>query len=175
MTPSSITVPLGEGAAQVPQPTLSGGVPTGAGTGTGTGTGSRMVNTSLCIKQRCVCAPGRLGARCAYTSDQLVLAARARAHREHNRVRGLHLCLSAWRGGGMSDTTEATRSVATSEGAEETSRALRDGTPLAFALCRRRQNKHQRWDVDGDGRHGMRIRSEGDRGLCVTVPPVDLA
>ena len=43
-------------------------------------------NVSRCVQKRCVCAAGRLGARCAYTVDQLLIAARARARRERERL-----------------------------------------------------------------------------------------
>ena len=135
-------------------------------------------NVSKCIQQRCVCAVGRLGARCAYTSDQLLLAARARARREQQRVQSLHLCLSAWRGG--------EGGAGGKQGRDEEEAAVADGTPLTFALCRNRQNAHQRWKqqfeherVAASGARGeqergptMRIRSESAPGLCVTVPPL---
>ena len=83
--------------------------------------------------------------------------------------------------------------------AEMRSRALRDGTPLAFALCRHQRNRHQQWSTEmvqkapaapngnaaaGSGRGpiavnlkgatatAFRIRSVADPTLCVTVPRV---
>ena len=173
-----IAVELGEGAVRPSPPSAppgallisrasstAGGASSASGLGLANGSGSNVVtapqNVSKCVQQRCVCAVGRLGARCAYTSDQLLLAARARARREQQRVQSLHLCLSAWRGGESGGK----------QGQEE--QALADGTPLTFALCRNRQNAHQRWKHQPEQRgSAMRIRSEGAPGLCVTVPPL---
>jgi hypothetical protein len=53
--------------------------------------------------------------------------------------------------------------------------ALRDGTPLGFALCRRRQNQHQQWTTEALGASAegaFRIRSTADPALCVSVQPI---
>lgn len=130
--------------------------------------GFGAANASRCIQNRCVCATGLLGARCAYTANQLLISARARARREQERVRSYHLCLSAWRAG---------------DAGEVDGQEILDGTPLAFSLCRRGQNQHQRWlmtpEGGGTNRLGpassaglLRIRSERKPDLCVTVPPL---
>ena len=141
----------------------------------GGGSGKGDTNSSACVQQRCVCATGLLGAHCAYTSDQLLLSARAKARREQERVRSYHLCLSAWRGGDV--------------GVANDHPVLEDGTPLAFAFCRRGQNRHQRWlltfepaataaaaAAPASAERGMssalRIRSQSAPDLCVTVPPL---
>ena len=137
----------------------------------------------MCVQGRCVCAIGRLGARCAYTSDMLVHAARARARREQERVRNLHLCLSAWRGG--ESTAEAASKQATAKKEKKKRKkkqadkeeaeppAIRDGTPLSFALCRHQSNQHQQWSIDRVRDKVFRIRSVADAKLCVTAQPVD--
>ena len=119
-------------------------------------------SSSSCVLGKCVCATGRLGTHCTYTADWLLNAARARARREQERVRGLHLCLSVWRGG------EA--------GADGGAQELEDGAPLVFALCRRRMNAHQRWAGEkkggGNANGAFKISSERKAGLCWTVPPL---
>ena len=115
-----------------------------------------------------MCAAGKLGARCAFSSDMLFHSLRARARREQERVRNLHLCLSVWRGG--ADSADPYKDK---EAAEE--KGIRDGAPLAFALCRVRLNQHQQWTVEprpNKGEGAVRIRSASQPELCVSVPPV---
>ena len=163
-----------------------------------------------CVKAQCVCAAGRLGAHCSFSIDLLMRLASSHRHekREQLRAQGLHLCLSAWRGGSNGGSNGGSSSGGSSGGTSGGSSAgeqdeagseqdaeqatLTDGTPLSFALCRRRQNTHQQYALVAEPRRGgvadgakeagqdrgrpqaFRIRAEGAPHLCVTVPPVNL-
>lgn len=159
-----------------PPPSPAQMPPPGNGAGEASG-----YNQSRCEQGRCVCATGRLGAHCLYTSDMLIGAARARARREHERVRGLHLCLSAWRAGGdlaegvAEDTAplrepsaqkkkphgSASRRRGGEQATDKEPPVLREGTPLSFALCRHQRRRHQEWNLE-PVRHQARRAGEVD-------------
>lgn len=156
------------------------------------------------MKEQCVCATGRLGAHCSFSIDLLMRLASSHRHekREQLRAQGLHLCLSAWRGGSNGGSSGGSNGGGSAgeqheAGPEQDAEqaTLTDGTPLSFALCRRRQNSHQQYALVAEPRRGgvadeakeakeagqgrerrqaFLIRSEGAPHLCVTVPPVNL-
>ena len=110
----------------------------------------------------------------------LMLAAQAQAKRTKERADGSHLCLSVWRGGDVAhDKVDDQIRPHTKEAAprppdRDEEDALGDGAPIAFALCRRRWNRHQQWErtrAQGS-RNAFHIRSIARPHLCVTVPPI---
>lgn len=113
---------------------------------------SSLANRSTCVQGRCLCAAGWLGAHCKFSSSMLWAAAASRSRRERAHAQQLHLCLSVWRGGDVGSNAVGF-SGARKEGgvasaaSDESSGHLSEGAPIVFALCRRRANQHQQWDL----------------------------
>ena len=149
------SIPLGEGARRMRPATATQRPPpppASAAAELDTANAQNPAESS-CIAGNCVCAIGRLGDHCDYSADYVANLEKARQKRERDRVAGLHLCMTVWRGGDAGQ-----------EGGSE----LLDGAPLIFALCRRKLNQHQVWLRQKQRRSAggsFRIRSEGERAI----------